>query len=376
MRMEERQEEQQEIRRGRKSGVQAITIFHGITFLDFLEEAREPRPVFISSSGFLDKKGKRKMNTIKRDVYVLRNTIKIPIEVTKGTDMLGLEFAVRDYEIPATAAAVAYVYHKSMDKPKGTLCDVDNSVISFTPSGDFFVVGMNELQIRVINDGKSLISFKEKIKCSDAMGFPDDEEESQQTLVEQLLTKVGKEEGDRKTADDTEREERIAADDAEKKARIAEENARAEADEAIRANRIVTLDEIDLVTEEGFFVDALAVKELNSNLTKANNDITAAINNIIKNVEITKTNLKVAANSDFRWTWDLPTIPGYYPLEVLAWNFHGDYDLWLNVSTAARYSTSNQFGIEGHNFGNGTATVTLFVHILYVKNGFCSYVKA
>ena len=115
--------------------------------------------------------------------------------------------------------------------------------------------------------------------------------------------------------------------------------------------------------------------ELSSKLTKANNDITA-INNIIKNVEIKKTNLKVAANSDFRWTWDLPTIPGYYPLEVLAWNFHGDYDLWLNVSTAARYSTSNQFGIEGHNFGNGTATVTLFVHILYVKNGFCSYVKA
>lgn len=116
--------------------------------------------------------------------------------------------------------------------------------------------------------------------------------------------------------------------------------------------------------------------ELSSKLTKANNDITAAINNVIKNVEVTKTNLKINANSDFRWTWDLPTIPGYYPLEVLAWNFHGDYDLWLNVSTAARYSTSNQFGIEGHNFGNGNTTVTLFVHILYVKNGFCSYERA
>lgn len=204
------------------------------------------------------------MNTIKRDVYVLRDTIKIPIEVTEGTDMVGFEFAVRDYSIPGTAAAVAYVYHKSMDKPKGILCDINDSTISFTPDNNFFAVGMNELQIRVINNGKSLISFKEKIKCSDAMGFPDDEEENQQTLVEQLLTKVGKEEGDRKTADDTEREERIAADDAEKKARIAEENARAEADEAIRANRIVTLDEIDLVTEEGFFVDALAVAELNS----------------------------------------------------------------------------------------------------------------
>lgn len=32
----------------------------------------------------------------------------------------------------------------------------------------------------------------------------------------------------------------------------------------IYSNKLVTLDEIDLVTEEGFFVDALAVKELNS----------------------------------------------------------------------------------------------------------------
>lgn len=259
------------------------------------------------------------MNTIKRDVYVLRNTIKIPIEVTKGTDMLGLEFAVRDYEVPATAAAVAYVYHKSMDKLKGTLCDVDNSVISFTPSGDFFAVGMNELQIRVINDGKSLISFKETIKCSDTMGFPDDEEEKQKTLVEQLLTKVGKEEGDRKTADDTEREERIAADAEEKKAR-------AEADDAIRANRIVTLDEIDLVTEEGFFADALAVKELNSNLlnvkadlTKANDSIATINDKLISIVERgTKNNYNYTkySNGDMvmwsKYTWNTNLETSWY----------------------------------------------------------------
>lgn len=130
----------------------------------------------------------------------------------------------------------------------------------------------------------------------------------------------------------------------------------------------VTLNGLNITEVKQLFATQDSIAELSSKIT--------AMNNIIKNVEITKTNLKVAANSDFRWAWDLPTIPGYYPLEVLAWNFHGDYDLWLNVSTAARYSTSNQFGIEGHNFGNGTATVTLFVHILYVKNGFCSYVKA
>lgn len=36
----------------------------------------------------------------------------------------------------------------------------------------------------------------------------------------------------------------------------------------VYANKLVTLDEIDLVTEEGFFVDALAVKELNSKCQK------------------------------------------------------------------------------------------------------------
>lgn len=37
----------------------------------------------------------------------------------------------------------------------------------------------------------------------------------------------------------------------------------------IYANKLVTLDEIDLVTEPGFFVDAQVVKELNSNMKNA-----------------------------------------------------------------------------------------------------------
>ena len=159
------------------------------------------------------------MNTIKRDVYVLKNTIKIPIEVTKGTDMVGIEFTVRDFDIPATAAAVAYSYNRKMKKPNSQLCDVKGNVISFTPGREFFSVGMNELQIRVINEDKALISFKEKVKCSDAMGFPDNEEEKQQTLIEQLVSNSGKETGERKKADETERNERTAAIEKEKSER-------------------------------------------------------------------------------------------------------------------------------------------------------------
>ena len=103
------------------------------------------------------------MNTIKRDVYVLRNTIKIPIEVTKGTDAISFEFTVRDYNLPVTAAAVAYAYRGGMKKPNSTLCNVEDNVISFQPSANFFEVGNNELQIRVINEDKSLISFKERV---------------------------------------------------------------------------------------------------------------------------------------------------------------------------------------------------------------------
>lgn len=186
------------------------------------------------------------MNTIKRDVYVLRNTIKIPIEVTKGTDMVGIEFTVRDFDIPATAAAVAYSYNRKMKKPNSQLCDVKGNVISFTHGREFFEVGMNELQIRVINEDKALISFKEKVKCSDAMGFPDDEEEKQQTLIEQLVSNIGKETGERKKADETERNERTAAIEKEKSERTAtiekEKSERTQADATEKSERKAEID--------------------------------------------------------------------------------------------------------------------------------------
>ena len=74
-----------------------------------------------------------------------------------------------------------------------------------------------------------------------------------------------------------------------------EVNEEREAINNIYTNKLVTLDEIDLVTEPGFFVDAQAVKELNSNKkvecfskTVATDaellvDFSAEVNSIIKN---------------------------------------------------------------------------------------------
>lgn len=66
----------------------------------------------------------------------------------------------------------------------------------------------------------------------------------------------------------------------------------------IYENKLVTLDDVALVTEEGFFVDALAVKELNSNLTKANTKISA----LSTELATTNTNLKTAT-ADSGWKY-------------------------------------------------------------------------
>ena len=47
-------------------------------------------------------------------------------------------------------------------------------------------------------------------------------------------------------------------------------------------NKLVALDDVALVTEEGFFVDALAVKELNSKLTNTNTNLAKA-NTVLEN---------------------------------------------------------------------------------------------
>lgn len=52
-----------------------------------------------------------------------------------------------------------------------------------------------------------------------------------------------------------------------------EVNEEREAINKIYENKLVTLDDVALVTEEGFFVDALAVKELNSKLTNTNTQL-------------------------------------------------------------------------------------------------------
>ena len=132
------------------------------------------------------------MQTIKRDIYVTKNVLQAPIEVTEGTNSIAIEFDVRDYDIPASAAAVSYsLSTSSMEEPNKALADVSGNKITIIPSETFFLPGQNVMQIRIIDGNSKLISFNIIVKCTGKMRFGDEKEEQQSTLIEQILAKLG-----------------------------------------------------------------------------------------------------------------------------------------------------------------------------------------
>lgn len=131
------------------------------------------------------------MEAIKRQIFVLRDTLKDTIDYKLGTDMVPIEYHVMDFSVPATAAAVVYVLRPDGDLDK-ILADVLDNVISFQPAKGFFTEGLNAIQIRVVDNNKALVSFTETVRAGKSIKFDDDTEAQQETLIEQLLTKTGK----------------------------------------------------------------------------------------------------------------------------------------------------------------------------------------
>ena len=130
------------------------------------------------------------MEAIKRQIFVFRDTLKDCIDYTLGTDMVPIEYHVMDFTIPATATAVVYVLRPDGDLDK-ILADVLDNVISFRPEKGFFMEGKNTVQIRITNNEKTLVSFTETVMAMASVEFDDIMEVQQETLIEQVLTKLG-----------------------------------------------------------------------------------------------------------------------------------------------------------------------------------------
>lgn len=142
--------------------------------------------------------------------------------------MVPIEYHVMDFTIPATATAVVYVLRPDED-PDKILADVLDNVISFRPEKGFFTEGKNIVQIRIINNEKTLVSFTETVMAMASIEFDDIIEMQQETLIEQVLTKLGEYTGtvqteiaDRKAAVTKEETDRKKEDEAIRE-KIAEE---------------------------------------------------------------------------------------------------------------------------------------------------------
>ena len=136
-----------------------------------------------------------------------------------------------------------------------------------------------------------------------------------------------------------------------------EVNEEREAINNIYENKLVALDDVALVTEEGFFVDALAVKELNSNLNSLL---------LVKQVTI-KSNMNIGAGKDFEYYIKAPIVSGYTPVGVIGYDLVGNWDVWVNVSSCYYNSGSDLIYTKGHNFGTGACDALLNTFVLYKK---------
>lgn len=133
---------------------------------------------------------------IRRNISVLNPGIIADINIVYGSDLIPIEFYITDYVLPDNAIAILYceTSDKQLLKDVGI---ITNNVISFSPENGFFTVGKNNLQIRIVADEKSLYTFEMSVNCKPKIATDDAQEvESQPTLVEQLLTEVGKVNGE------------------------------------------------------------------------------------------------------------------------------------------------------------------------------------
>lgn len=111
------------------------------------------------------------MNQINRDVYVLSNKIKDPINYVQGTDALDIVFNFRDFEIPDSSSAQVFVSKPSGKGVYNTAVIAGNAVTVNTTPEMFSEVGNTELQINIRNNGELLTSFIQPVVVQKNLSF-------------------------------------------------------------------------------------------------------------------------------------------------------------------------------------------------------------
>lgn len=100
------------------------------------------------------------MNQIKRDVYILSDKLKNPIDYVQNTNAISIIFTMRDYDIPSGATAQIFV-SKPSGKSVYNAAEISDNIVTVNVTTQMFSeVGVSALQIQISNAGKNLVTFE------------------------------------------------------------------------------------------------------------------------------------------------------------------------------------------------------------------------
>ncbi len=104
------------------------------------------------------------MNIIRRDVYVLRDSLKDKIDYVCGTNAVPIYFEFRDYDIPEGASAKVFVL-KPSGKAVYNACPIFGQEVRVEVTTQMFIEeGLNLLQVQIEEEEQVLVTFIQPVQ--------------------------------------------------------------------------------------------------------------------------------------------------------------------------------------------------------------------
>lgn len=135
------------------------------------------------------------MNIIKRDVFVLADRLKQPIDYVQGANAVPIEFSFRDYEIPDDVEVRVLVAKPSGHIRYENVVTRIGNVVTIKPDQQMMAeAGISALQLEVVKDKDILATFVQPINVKKS-GIPVDSQSGSgflEELIEDVKEATGK----------------------------------------------------------------------------------------------------------------------------------------------------------------------------------------
>lgn len=157
--------------------------------------------------------------SIERDVYVLKDAIKTPIDYVRGTNAIPIVFHFRDYDIPSGSTAAVYVKKPSGNAVYNNASVSGNDVTVDVTTQMFAEVGQNILQIQISKNNDNLVTFSQPVNVHENNTDEDaTKSENESTILQDVKAATAAANEAAESAND-------AAEEAESKAQAADQAA-------------------------------------------------------------------------------------------------------------------------------------------------------